>query len=72
MTASNVYPVAFHNLPAKDFPFTITAHRTSDGAEVWRRIVLGPGRIHIPAIATMVGEKVTMRFHFPDGKVLEG
>lgn len=59
------------DLPAADYPFTIKAHRKSDGLEVWRCIIREPGPVVIPALAKIWGEPIGVRFEYPDGRVEE-
>ena len=63
--------VAFRELPANAFPFTVEFFKVSDGDVIHTIVVNGPGMMQIPAIAKEIGEPVGTRTIFPDGQVQE-
>jgi len=65
-------PVAAYDLPARAYPVTMTAHRTSNGEEVWREVIeRPPGVLEIPPLAKQVGERVWIRVTWATGEVEE-
>jgi hypothetical protein len=62
-------PIARHDIPAEAYPFTIVAFRSDNGAEVWRREVIGPGAVYMPPLAKQAGCRVVIEVRWPDGRV---
>lgn len=59
--------VAFGDLPADAFPFTIEFFRHDTGEVVHTIHVPGPGAIAVPALAADVGVKIDVRIISPQG-----
>ena len=53
--------VAFHDLPADQFPFEIVFTRADTGEEVQRIRVEGPGVVEVPALGRALGVKINVR-----------
>lgn len=60
---------AFHDLPAKAFPFTMRAYLVSSDALVWEERMEGPGVLQIPALAKIHGGPVYIEVEYPDGRI---
>jgi hypothetical protein len=63
--------VAFTDLPAECFPFTVELldHATRD--VLWSQTSDGPGALRIPPAAELGAERVTARVTFADGTIQE-
>lgn len=62
-------PVAFHDLPASEYPFTIEAINSVTGDIVWTRKVTGPESVYVPPLTRMVGAPVDIRLRSSDGSI---
>ena len=56
-------PVAFHDLPADNFPFVITG--LVDGEPVWEQEVTEPGSVRVPSLGHL--GPVTIRVRWGNG-----
>lgn len=62
-------PVAFRDLPAAAYPFTIRAFREDNGEKVWEETVDGPCALQVPALRRIHGVAVQIEIAFADGSV---
>ena len=63
-------PVAFSDLPAAAFPFTVELLNTAREV-VWSTTVTGPGAIHVPGTDELGPGPRTARITYPGGRVEE-
>lgn len=58
--------IAYHELPAHAFPFTLQLVNEITGAVVWEIEVTGPGAIMVPSLRHL-GVPVVGKVIWPDG-----
>jgi hypothetical protein len=62
--------VAFRDLPADCYPFTVRARRESDGEIVWSRRVTGPCALQVPPLSAEHGP-VYIQIYYADGDMVD-
>jgi hypothetical protein len=63
---------ARRDLPADAYPIVFVGYLVSNGREVWRETIEGPGVLRVPPLAVEHGEPVGIRVEFADGQVSVG
>ena len=64
-------PLAFHDLPASSFPFTIEILDNATREVAWSEEVTGPGAVRIPGLDETGESPKAVRLSFADGQVVE-